>query len=249
MPHFFQFSRNGRHNQDTKNKKKRRCKKPNDSIMNRLANYFGGIGNINMNYAGVAPFNYRMMLSADVDDKMEDAVKLFFDMDNTNVSNLIDTSEQSDSAVRVTGAGYDFVAEQIKRTLTEKYGSLETVYPAVVYALFSEANIGKSSHKQMFWRVFGDIAIKMLERNLVACRICPDCGMSIPLWSSPHDCTGLPRGFIRCMDCGKLTPRVNSRQLRCPECTEQHKELYFEAYNLKRRKKTQETKSTKRRVV
>lgn len=236
MPHFFQFSRNGRHNSDTKNKKKRRCKKPNDSIMNRLANYFGGIGNINMNYAGVAPFNYRMLLSSEVEDKMEDAVKLFFDMDNTNFSNIIDTSEQSDSAVRVSGAGYDFVAEQIKRVMMEKFGGIEVVYPAVVYALFSENNVSKSSHKQMFWRVFGDIALEKLEQNLVACRICPDCGMSIPLWAAPHVCSGLPRGFIRCNVCNKLTPRINSRQLCCPDCAV----VYKRQYNQERYRKNKE---------
>ena len=230
MPHFFQFSRNGRHNSDTKNKKKRRCKKPNDSIMNRLANYFGSIGRINMNYAGVAPFNYRMMLSSEVEDKMEDAVKLFFDMDNTNVSNIIDASDQSDSAVRVSGAGYDFVAEQIRRVMIEKYGSLETVYPAIVFALFSESNVNKSSHKQMFWRVFGSIALDNLERNLVACRICPDCGMSIPLWSAPHVCSGLPRGFIRCKVCDKLTPRINSRQVCCPDCAVEYRKQYLKTY-------------------
>ena len=233
MPYFFQYSRNGRHNSDTKNKKKRRCKKPNDSIMNRLANYFSGIGNINMNYAGVAPFNYRMMLSSEAEDKMEDAVKLFFDMDNTNFSNIIDTSEQADSAVRVSGAGYDFVAEQIRRVMIEKYGSLENVYPAIVFALFSENNLSKSSHKQMFWRVFGDIAIDKLEQNLVACRICPDCGMSIPLWSAPHVCSGLPHGFIRCNVCGKLTPRKSSSQLKCPDCLVEFRRQYHKAYYAK----------------
>lgn len=110
--------------------------------------------------------------------------------------------------------------------MIEKYGSLENVYPAIVFALFSENNLSKSSHKQMFWRVFGDIAIEKLEQNLVACRICPDCGMSIPLWSAPHVCSGLPRGFIRCNVCNKLSPRVNSRQLCCPDCSLTYKRQY-----------------------
>lgn len=62
MPYFFQFSKNGRKKQMNREERKRKYARPNGSTMNRICMRFDDIGNINMNYAGVAPFNWKMLM-------------------------------------------------------------------------------------------------------------------------------------------------------------------------------------------
>ena len=60
MPHFFQFSKNGRKLHLSKQECKKKYAKPNQSTMNRICSKFSDIGNINMNHAGIPLFNWEM---------------------------------------------------------------------------------------------------------------------------------------------------------------------------------------------
>lgn len=228
MPKWFEFSKNARHaTANLKKKKKKSFKKANSSIMNRICERFAHVGNLNINNCGVAPFNYEMLLAGPVNEYDEVVTEEFCNLDNSNFANMIDASNLNDLNEKIDTAAYDSVRDQIIDTLEDKYGGREAAYPSVVMRLFTGDNLNKQSHKQMFWRVFGDIAIEKLEHNLVACRICPNCGMHIPLWST-HQC-GTQKKMLQCADCGKIVDRTNSRQTRCPECQAKHRTAYVRA--------------------
>lgn len=230
MPKWFANSKNARHAKA--NRKTKKYKEANNSIMNRISARFSKVGNMNMNCAGVAPFNSEMLLSEPLNNYEDEAVKAFCEMDSSNMNVLIDTSEMNDYTDKV--ATYDNVKEQIVNKLETDYGSLENVYPSVVQALFTGDNLIRQSHKQMFWRVFGDIAIDRLENNLVACRICPKCGIHVPIWSK-HSCGDAPIKMIVCPDCGKTVIRTSGKQKRCDECQKEYRKNYARSYMQKLR--------------
>ena len=225
MPHFFQFSKNGRHNPNGRKIKRKDCLAPNKSTMNRICNIFNGIGNINFNYANIPPFNYQMLLSKPSKLTNKKAIELFCELDNQNISNIIEASTKTDQEERMNTSKYDIVAEQIKHELIERYGSLEKVYPVIVKYLFVGENFNKQNHKQMFWRVFGDIAIDNLIQNSLAFYTCEKCNCKIPIWATTHECSKHQKGMFECCDCGKLCNRINPKQKRCPECQEIFKEI------------------------
>ena len=227
MPKWFQFSKNSRH--AAANGKKKSFKKANNSIMNRIADRFSKIGNMNMNYAGVPPFNWEMLVSEPVTKINQSFIDLFCEMDSGNLSNLIDASDMSDASERAATAGYDFVRDQIIAMIEARYGSVEAVYPSIVKYLFTEGNLDKQTHKQMFWRVFGDICVAKLEENLVACRICPKCGMHIPIWSK-HTCLEAPRKMLVCQDCGATVLRAGPKQVRCDACQKLYRSNYVKSF-------------------
>ena len=235
MPWFFQFSKNGRHNKDERRSKKKTFLKPNNSTMNRIWKRFSTIGNINMNMADVKPFNYMMLLDSVSNTINYDAINIFCEMDSSNQASLIEAAQETDLGEMENIKGYDILADLIKTELVERFGSLEAVYPSIVKYLFTEENATRPSHKQMFWRVFGEIAVTNLERNLRSCHICQACGTRIPNWYPIHECNKNTTGFVTCCDCGKIAPRLNSRQQRCPECQAEHKRIL--AYNRKKRQR------------
>lgn len=57
-----------------KEERKRNYAKPNRSTMNRICARFDDVGNINMNYAGVAPLNWKMMMPGPIDNVRMDVV-------------------------------------------------------------------------------------------------------------------------------------------------------------------------------
>ena len=231
MPNFFQHSRNGRHNANNRLHKKKTFKPANQSIMNRICEKFSHIGNMNMNYAGVAPFNDEMLLDGPVYDINNDAINLFCEMDNANLLNQIDCDQASDISEKINSCNFDAVKDQIVEEMEYRFGNLNDVYASVEHYLFTGENAGKQNHKQMFWRVFGDIAVNNLEKNIIACRECPDCGMSIPLWGRKHICGQEHRYSVVCQDCGRTVARTNSRQTRCPMCQEKHEKERRKRYN------------------
>ena len=107
--------------------------------------------------------------------------------------------------------------------MTDRYGSLEKVYPYVAKYLFAGEGMNKSSHKQMFWKVFGNIALTNLKRNLSSCDICPECGIKVPAWVKNHQCIKNAKGFYECIDCGQMCERTNSKQYRCEYCQEAYR--------------------------
>ena len=104
-----------------------------------------------------------------------------------------------------------------------KFGSLEESYPYVAKYLFAGEGVNKSAHKQMFWRVFGDIALDNLKYNIVSCDVCPDCGIKIPSWVKSHTCIKNTKGFYECIDCGIMCERINAKQCRCDTCQETYR--------------------------
>ena len=220
MPAFFANTPNSRHFQ-ANNRKERKFLAPNNSTMNRICRSFDDIGNINLNYAGIPPFNFRMLLSQPCNDTRNDVVDLFFDMDSINITNIIESQELNYAADREAKANYEMLAEEIEETMTERFGSLEETYPYIVKALFSAEGKNKAAHKQMFWRVYGDIALRVLKNNLETSDVCNECGTRIPSWVTHHVCDKSSSGFLVCDDCGKLVERNNSRQCRCTACQEE----------------------------
>lgn len=186
--------------------------------MNRICAAFDDIGNINLRNAEVAPFNWQMLLSGPCESINIDACELFCEMDDINTSNIIESQDMDYITEREAKAGYDLLAQMIIEELDEKYGSYETVYPSLVKYLFTNPNFDKASHKQMFWRIFGDVALKNLKHNLAHCRICEDCSMKIPDWAEKHICASGSKGFFECVECHKVFPRIGVRQCRCQNC-------------------------------
>ena len=221
MPHFFQYSKNGRKNDDKQ--KDKSFAKQNNSTMNRICRRFDDIGNINMNYAGIAPFNWQMMMDKPCLKTNNELVSLFCDMDTSNISNLIESKGYNEAADVENVCGFELLKEDIISEIENRYGSIEEAYPFIAKYLFTGENVSKSTHKQMFWRVFGDIALNNIRNNIKDCDICPHCKMHIPSWVKNHVCNKASIGFFECVDCGKMCERVNSRQYRCEECQKIHR--------------------------
>ena len=229
MPHFFQYSRNGRKGVYVRKEEKKKFAKPNGSTMNRICRRFDGIGNINLNYAGVPPFNWQMLLVKPCCGLNPAVVKLFCDLDDANISNVMESRSYSDLGDKDDVLGYDLLRDIIVEEIEKLCGSLENAYPYIVKHLFAGEGMDKPSHKQMFWRVFGDIALRNLKQNLSDYRVCEVCGMKYPLWVANHYCVKTGRGFYECVDCGALCQRTHSMQSRCEECQQEY-------FLLKRRK-------------
>lgn len=238
LPYFFQFSKNGRRESNADKK----YAEPNDSTMNRICKAFEDIGNINMNFAGIAQFNWQMLLSEPCTTNRPEIPILFCKMDDGNISNEITSQEQAYVTEWQLTNGMQMTAEDIVRVFEKEYESLEVAYPHIVKYLFAGEGMNRSAHKQMFWRVFGDIALRNLKKNLDDCTICADCGMKIPSWVETHVCSKSIQGCFECIDCGKICDRSNSRQCRCESCQKTHKETQNRARQREFRAKEREKK-------
>lgn len=236
MPFFFQFSKNGRKNLTDRVGKKKSYAKANESTMNRICKRFETIGNIRMDYAGIAPFNWQMLLAEPCMRTNQKAVSLFCEMDDENLGNIISGKDMISAEDKAEVFGYDILRDEIIHEMTNKFGSLKAVYPYIVKALFAGDGADKTSHKQMFWRVFGDIAVETLRNNLSSSKTCPLCNMKYPAWTKEHVCPKQMRGFYICVDCGTLCSRSHSRQYRCADCQTAHRKATISARNKKQRR-------------
>lgn len=216
MPAFFEASKNGRKQKEKG--EKRSFLPPNNSTMNRIYKKFMAVKPINMNYAGVGTFNCNMFLSDSVEELNEEIIKTFCDLDNASTSVVFDEEEDAINH-------YVFMANYIVKYLTEKFGSLEECYPSIVKYLFSGNKINSQANKTMFWRVFGDIALKNLKQNLDTCQVCEKCQCKIPQWEHDHECKATGVYLFTCSECGKVCNRVSSRQTRCPACQERYRKM------------------------
>ena len=223
MPAWFAYSKNARKSKKPTNERK--YTEPNNSTMNRICKAFEDIGNINMNFAGIAPFNWQMLLSEPCVDNIPDIPELFCKLDNKIIPNEIISQNQDYASEKQLVNGMQILAEDITAVFEEKYGSLEYVYPYIVKYLFGGEGMKRPAHKQMFWKVFGHIALRNIRTNLFECSECTKCGMKIPSWVKKHVCIKNTQGFFECIDCQKLCERTNSRQCRCPDCQEEHRLL------------------------
>ena len=220
MPYWFQFSKNQR--KQSKRSSEKKYAEPNNSTMNRICKAFEDIGNINMNFAGIAQFNWQMLLSEPCVDSRPEIPLLFCKMDDGNISNEIMSEEQIYVSERQLVNGLQMTAEDIIQVFNEKFG-LEEAYPYVVKYLFAGEGVNRSAHKQMFWRVFGDIALRNLKTNIDDCTVCSECGIKIPAWVNKHICAKNSQGFYQCVDCGKMCERTNARQYRCADCQKEYR--------------------------
>ena len=126
--------------------------------------------NINMNLAGVAPFNWQMLMTHDIRDYNILAIRIFSQLDNnTSVMQMAHNASTMEDKVELLD--YGIVAENIVHELAVNGITLEDAYPSIVKYLFTGANATKLAHKQMFWRVFGDYACKVIEQNTSMCHI------------------------------------------------------------------------------
>lgn len=224
LPYWYQFSKNGR--RDAKyGQKKRKYLEPNNSTMNRICAAFNDIGNINLHKMSIRPFNWQMLMPGPY-GKTDYEVGLYFcELDRTNTSNVIEAQELDYAPDREAKAGYQLLAELIAEEMTDKFGPLEKHYPHILKYLFADESSTRIAGKQMFWRVYGHIALEALKKNLKNCYICDDCGARIPNWVKDHICPKSACGFLKCIDCSKVVPRMNSRQCRCSGCQEAYSRM------------------------
>ena len=220
MPYFFLFTKNGRKTWHDVASKKVIYAKPNQSTMNRIAARFEDIGNINLKNAGVPPFNWQMLMFNKPYISMPDAVKLFCQLDDSNITNTIIAKYVDDRHDKENTFSYDLLKESIIHELDAVCGDYRLAYPSIVKHLFTGENLDKASHKQMFWRVYGDMAATALQQNLQAYHVCPACDQKIPNWIPKHVCIKTMRGFFQCVDCESIIERKGPRQCRCEACQE-----------------------------
>ena len=231
MPWFFQFSKNGRRGLHLPVAERKKYVKPNASTMNRICASFDDIGNINMNYANVPPFNWQMLIRDNKETYNISAVSLFCNMDDASVSSFIDNAMFEQEAPQKASMLYGLIGRAIAEELIMRFGSLESVYPSIVKYLFAGSNANKMVHKQMFWRVFGDLACQALEQNMNTYTVCEKCGMKLPAWAKKHSCPKDAVGFFECCDCGAWCERTNSRQYRCASCQEEFNHVKNNMFN------------------
>lgn len=184
-----------------------------------------------MNYAGVNPFNWQMLLKDSDDKYLIQAVQLFCNLDSINLTNIIRAQNELDLTAKTMCLSYDFVSQIIVHDMIERFGSIQACYSSIAKYLFAGDNVNKPSHKQMFWRIFGKIAYQNIINNLNNCYECQKCNMKIPLWTKGHNCPKKASGFFTCADCGTLCQRLNSRQYRCTKCQNEYKKNSNLIYN------------------
>jgi len=157
-----------------------------------------------------------------LDNIQMDVVSLFCNLDSANMAQIIDLSDYM-NAEKEIALSHELIKENIVHELLQLCGSLDEAYRHITKYLFTGENAAKASHKQMYWRIFGDIAIHYLDQNLCGCSVCPDCGEKIPAWDKSHLCPVNTKGLVSCIDCGIVTNRTNSRQCRCDACQIQYR--------------------------
>ena len=224
MPWFYKFSRNQRG--DNADKK---YLKANKSTMNRICEKFESMPNINMNLAGLPPFNWQMLMCSDIDEYNIVAIQTFCEMDQNLSANILANKANSmDDKVEILD--YNAVAESIVHAMNEKGVTLEEAYPSITKYLFTGENADRVAHKQMYWRIFGDIAVTIINENLENCTVCENCKMKVPNWAK-HTCSKNIKGFLQCVDCNKVVERKGPKQCRCVECEKKHRSMYCKTYH------------------
>ena len=234
LPFFFQFTKNGRRECNLG----RKYAKINDSTMNRICKKFDDISLINFAKANVAPFNYEMLLSEPaktIDGKVVDnSCRIITEqLEGTSKVELNDYAND-----KFNTKNNDAIVENIKEELIDTFGSLEFIYPSLVLFLFRD-RLDKRMYKQMFWKIFGHIAVRNLQKNMQNFTICENCGMKIPKWSSEknHACPKAMKEFFKCIDCGKIVRRKGKCEVRCDNCKKEHEKIYNANYQRERRRK------------
>ena len=239
MPFFFQFSKNGR----SDNSKNKQFAVPNGSTMNRICAAFDDIGNIKMNFSDIPPFDWEMLMKEPCHKTREDIVEEFVALSYLKKSIIINNSQDpqidEDNKSKET-----IVDDKIRSIFIKKYGSLEYCYPFICKFLFAGENASKASHKQTFWRVFGEIALENLRKNLENYKVCNACGAKYPSWINKHDCDKDQYGFKTCVDCGTSFKRTNSRNRRCKEC----QDVFRKNQKILSRERTKERKKEKSKL-
>ena len=226
MPWFFQYTKNGRRGLHLPVASRKQYRREGGCAMDRISRRFNDIGNMNMNAAKVPPFNWQMLLRDNDAPYLEEAVEIFCSLDDSNKCNIAFAATDAHKMDEVSNAlSYEFIKEQIVEALSLRFDNLEHCYPSLVKYLFAGDNAGKISKKQMFWRVFGEMAYEILSENMKTFTVCPHCGMKIPSWVKKHACPKAMTGFFECVDCGAWCERINSKQCRCEPCQKAHRRI------------------------
>ncbi len=231
MPYFFQFTPNGRRPENKKKKKK--YLKPTKSTMNRICARFAKMPNMNMKTANVAPFNWRMLLKEEPAEYNITAIRIFCELDQQNAAHIMQ-SNAVELEDKVEILNYDNIRDLIIHDLAEQNITIEDAHPSVLKYLFTGENAERVAHKQMYWRVFGEIAFRNIEDNLKTCTECEKCKMKIPQWET-HECVAQLHGFVKCIDCGKTVIRRGPKQCRCEDCQKIANAIYSKQFHAKRR--------------
>lgn len=220
LPYFFQFSKNGRRSDNAP----ATYAKPNNSTMNRICAAFDNVGRLDFRMADVPPFDWRMLLNENDVGFNPAVVEAFIFAVQEGASCRISASQTLDLKEKSKLLRSNLMAENIISRI-EAIEPLESAYKSLVRYLFVDDNGPKVSLKQEFWKVFGSIAYERISNNLKNCVVCPRCRTKYPAWASDHVCPRKTLDVIECASCGKLVPKTNNRQCRCPECQTEYRKL------------------------
>ena len=170
-----------------------------------------------------------MLMRSDIDEYNIVAIQTFCEMDQNLSANILANKANSmDDKVEILD--YNAVAESIVHAMNEKGVTLEEAYPSITKYLFTGENADRVAHKQMYWRIFGDIAVTIINENLENCTVCENCKMKVPNWAK-HTCSKNMKGFLQCVDCNKVVERKGPKQCRCVECEKKHRSMYCKTYH------------------
>lgn len=233
MPFFFAYTRNGRREDGTPPE---RCAPANNSTMNRICMAFNDVNRLNFAKAGIAPFNYQMLLDENDTGYDQQVVDIFADAASEGMIGYIQSAKLADLAEKGRAMKSELLSELIAERV-EAVMPLEQAYRSIVKALFAQDRIDKTSCKQEFWNVFGHIALEKLKRNLSSCTVCEKCGCKVPTWAKSHHCPKNIADFFECISCGAIERRTNSRQCRCAECQKAFRKMQIRKNVLKLRKR------------
>lgn len=222
MPYFYAFTKNARHSTNNISTKKRKYAENNDSTMNRICNKFASVSRMSLNFGDLPQFNYQMFLDTDNYDYRPDIAELFCELDNRNTIGYIYSKYESEIKDKDNLINSNLLAEAIVKEL-ETLAPIEECYYSICQYLFTGKNAEKPAHKNMFWKIFGDIACKNLEQNSKAYILCEECNTKYPIWAK-HECVDSP--YHNCVDCGTRFIFARKTQCRCEKCATIYRKNY-----------------------
>ena len=219
MPWFFTFTRNGRHVPGAGGRKRKVCK-PTSSTMNRICKSFSTVGKISTRNIDIPPFNYRMLMDGSDERAYNEKIpELFVQLCSEGIQAIIENRGISNDIDRFESLNLFSVEQEIVTEMVETFGSLEECYPSITEYFFNGPLKDKVNCKQFYWRIFGEIAVGTLEKNLETATICEKCGTMLPQYNKEHTCINNTARYFVCIDCGKSVIRKSNRQQRCEICT------------------------------
>lgn len=175
--------------------------------MNRICSQFEKPFKSNINMKAVPQFNWRMLSSGQPFESCQDVIDLYLELSNEN--NMIQPELDPVEIVR-----RQQIADDEYRQRLSEITDIETAYENILQYVFDNAP-SKIKYSTLFFRIFGEIYLRNLERNLCESRECEFCKRKVPLWEN-HDTNCELRGI--CSQCGNVYVKRKVNQCMCSDC-------------------------------